>query len=353
MAPETRGVYIGCLHAFFEWARAQGWRPDNPVAPFRRWHRTSHECRCGQAGERMRRLAGVGRPLCTLCYQRARRDREAGAPLRTTDTARLHGELAGLGLADRTVVQYARFIQTAERWFLEQGWRLSTAAPYQVIAFLETLPPTWSTRNLARAALGRYWELVGRPDPPLRAIRVPPKPSMVCRALADVDARRLATVARARGDRHGLAVLLGLYQGMRREEIATIRWDAISEDGLWLTVTGKGAKTRRIPLHVVTLEALAAAARGPDDEWVFPGRFGGHCNPERVWTWIREVADEAGVGPVQPHQLRHTCLATQNDRTGDLRAVQAFAGHAKPETTAGYTRARDEALRKVVEALDY
>lgn len=352
LTPERRGVYAGCLHAFFEWARAQDWRPDNPVAPFRRWHRTSHECRCDQPSERMRRLAGVGRPLCTLCYQRALRDRDAGAPLRT-DTARLHRELAAVGLSDRTVIQYARFIQTAERWFLEQGWRLATAAPHQVIAFLDTLSPSWSSRNLARAALTRYWELVGRPDPPLRAIRVPPKPAMVCRALDEDDARRLAVAARARHDRHGLAILLGLYQGMRREEIATTRWDAVSADGLWLTVIGKGAKTRRIPLHPVTLEALAATPRGPGDEWVFPGRFGGHVTPATVWEWIREVAAEAGVDAVQPHQLRHTCLATQNDRTGDLRAVRAFAGHAKPETTSGYTRARDEALRKVSAALDY
>ncbi len=68
---------------------------------------------------------------------------------------------------------------------------------------------------------------------------------------------------------------------------------------------------------------------------------------------IRDLADEAGVGPVRPHDLHHTCLATQNDRTGDLRAVQAFAGHSKPETTSGYTRARDEALKKLSEALDY
>jgi len=173
---------------------------------------------------------------------------------------------------------------------------------------------------------------------------------MVCLALDPDDARILAKAARARGDLAGLAVLLGIYQGMRRSEIATLPWSGVGESG-WLTITGKGSKRRTIPIHTHVAEALGATPHQGD--FIFPGRFGGPCNPMKIWEWIRLVADEAGVGVVRPHWLRHTCLATANDNTTDLRSVQAFAGHSRPEQTSGYTRATKRRLQAVVDSLDY
>ena len=148
----------------------------------------------------------------------------------------------------------------------------------------------------------------------------------------------------------GLAVVLGLYQALRREEIASLRWDAF-EDGR-LKVTGKGDKTARIPIHPVVAELLIQHPR--HSPFLFPGRFGDHVTPATIWEWARKVGREAGVPmPVRPHELRHTCLATANDRTGDLRAVQSFARHTKPQTTAGYTRASKRRLDAVVQAIDY
>lgn len=261
----------------------------------------------------------------------------------------LRGELVHLGLAPRTVQLYIRTTVSVIAWFEARGWELSEATAEQVAAYIATRPPAWSTRNLLRACLRHYWRLVGHPRPPLAALRVPPKPAMTCKALEPDDARLLAKAARARGDRAGLATLFGLYEGLRREEIATLRWDGI-EDG-WLTVTGKGTKRRTIPLHPIVAEALGEHVA--DGEWLFPGRFGGYCNPATVWAWVQQVAEEAGLPPMRPHWLRHTALATANDATGDLRTVQALAGHSRPETTAGYTRATGRRLQEAVLAIDY
>lgn len=262
----------------------------------------------------------------------------------------LHGALLGLGLAPRSVRLYARTIQAAALYFSGQGWDLATATAEQVAAYAATKPLTFGSRSLLRIALGHYWAFTDHPRPPVKAIRCPPKPAMVCKALDPDDARILAKTARARGDRQGLAVLLGLYQGMRREEIATARWDGISDDGWW-TVVGKGAKSRTIPVHPVLAHVLAETPRnGP---YLFAGRTHAHVSVATVWLWVRQVADEAGVGVVKPHWLRHTALATQNDATGDLRAVQVFAGHARSQTTEGYTRATRAALMRASMALDY
>lgn len=260
------------------------------------------------------------------------------------------GWLLALGLAPKTARLYARAIEAAERWCEELGLVLETLPAELVVEYAATVPLSHSSRTIARAALRHYWDHVGRADPPLKAIRVPPEPRHVCRALEEGDARILAKAARARGDRKGLAVILGLYQAMRREEIATMPWAWLRDDG-HIRVMGKGAVERRLPLHPVAAQALTWVPRS--GAYVFAGRYGGPVTPATVWAWVREVSSDAGVPVIPPHVLRHTSLATANDNTGDLRAVQAFAGHAKPETTAGYTRANGRRLAAVVASLDY
>lgn len=264
--------------------------------------------------------------------------------------AELYSELVGLGLSPGTVRQYLATIVAAEGWFAVHGWELATATPEQVASYVLTKPATFASRNLLRAAFRHYWSACGHPRPPVRAVRVPPKPAMVCKALDAGPARVLAAAARSRGDRQGLAVLLGMYQGMRREEIAALPWAGFDGRG-WMRVIGKGEKERTIPVHPVVSTALEGWPRS--GLYVFPGRFGGSADPATIWAWVHQVAEEAGVGLVRTHWLRHTCLATANDNTGDLRSVQHFAGHSRPETTAGYSRATRNSLVRAVMSLDY
>lgn len=258
--------------------------------------------------------------------------------------------LLALGLAPKTARLYARDILAAERWCAERRLDLATLAPELVVELAGTKPLSHSSRTILRASLRHYWEHVDRDNPPLRAIRVPPEPRHVCRALSEDDSRILAKAARTRGDRKGLAVVLGLYEALRREEIASLPWVSLREDG-WLRIVGKGSKARRIPLHPVAFEALTWVPR--TGAYVFSGRYGGPVTPATIWAWVREVSTDAGVPTIPPHVLRHVSLATANDNTGDLRAVQEFAGHSRPETTATYTRANARRLNAVVASLDY
>lgn len=265
-------------------------------------------------------------------------------------------DFRALGLAPRTAQLYARTIVAAQRWCDRQGLDLDTLPVARLIEYAETKPLTHSSRLALRCALRHYWDLVGRDQPPLRAIRVPPEPEGVCKALEDADARMLAKAARTRRDLRGFAVLLGMYAGLRRAEIATVRWewfhapDSTFPNGVLVPI-GKGSKQRRIPIHWAIAEAMESIER--TSPWVFPGRFGGHVSLATIWDWVRQVSEEAGVPVVPPHVLRHTALAHANDQTGDLRAVQSLAGHAKPETTSRYTRATSRRLRAAVDSLDY
>lgn len=267
--------------------------------------------------------------------------------------------LIGAGFSDKTIACYVPYIRRANAWLGQNGYSLDDVGPGLFREYSETVPFTRSSRALLRSSALAYWRVTGRLDGPALAVRVPKKPRMRCRALDETPAAVLARAARRRGDRKGLAVLIALYAGLRRNEIGTLRWSQISDDG-WLTIVGKGDVTRALPLHPAILEALRAFAettasgeRPLCSEWLFPGRWGGPINPTTLWGWVRQVSVDAGIGNIKPHVLRHTALATALDNCRDLRAVQELAGHARPETTAGYTRVRRDRLVDAVTAIEY
>jgi integrase/recombinase XerD len=261
--------------------------------------------------------------------------------------------LIGQGLSPRTVHIYVTLVAHADQWMHDQHHTtLAWAAPSHIADYATGhVTFSHSSRGQAAAAFRHYWDLTGRTSPPVKAIRVPPQPEMVCRAVDDIEARALTKTAIGWRPK-GTAVLFGLYLALRRTEIATAEWSRFTDDLQWYTVTGKGAKTETLPVHPVLRDELAARNTN-DTRWVFPGRFGGHVTPATIWTWSKEVAAAAGIDVFTTHQLRHTALTTANDNTGDLRAVQTFARHKNPDQTAGYTRTKQTKLREVSDALDY
>ncbi len=257
------------------------------------------------------------------------------------------------GLAPRTVAIYCAEIHRVEWWCEEKGYSLRNVPAVTLGEYVKLRPKTWGSQNLIRAAVKRYWEVFKRKNPPLWVLRVPRKPRMVCRALSDGEAHKLATLARARGGKEGLVVLFALYEGFRREEIATVRWDDLSAVEGWIRVVGKGEKQASLPLHPMVAEALSQIEH-EDPVWVFPGQQGrDHVNPSTVWEWVKKLGAEAGIENVTPHRLRHSALAKSNDTTGDLRAVQDFARHSKIDTTAGYTQTLTRRLVAAVNAVHY
>lgn len=271
------------------------------------------------------------------------------------DSRKLTEQLLARGLAPRSVKLYVRTILAAEEFCQQHGTTLRRCPPSIVAAFAATKPRTHSSQNLVRVSLDHYWQLVRRRNAPTWAVRVPKEQRPRCRALEVEPAATLDAAARARIDRKGLAVLVGLYLGLRRFEIAKLRWSDFGDGLSWVTVVGKGDVTATLPVHPVLRDRLleeSARARGA---YVFPGRYVNRgVTPATVWAWCREVAEDAGLDEVvPPHRLRHTCLATANDATGDLRAVQEFARHARPDTTARYTRVTNKRLMVVMASLDY
>lgn len=250
--------------------------------------------------------------------------------------------LLGQGLSPRTINIYVRLILAAQ-----QHVELGTVTATLLHEYASRLPFSHSLRGQFASACRHYWEMIGRHDGPVKAIRVPPQPEMVCQAVEDHQARDLVKVALGWYP-EGLAVLFGMYLALRRAEIATAEWRRFSKDYEWYTVTGKGDKTATLPVNPILASELKGGAG-----FVFPGRYGGHVSPATIWEWTKIVGRAVGIEDLRTHQLRHTALTVANDTTGDLRAVQTFARHSKPSTTAGYTRTKAQRLREVSDALSY
>ena len=256
--------------------------------------------------------------------------------------------LIGRGLSEKSTSTYSRYMAQAEKWMTAHDTTLIEALPSEVVAYVsQCVKFSHSSRGQVAAALGHYWEWKGRLNPPTKAIRVPPQPDMVCRAIEDDQARDLVKVALG-WKPEGLAVLFGMYLALRASEIASAEWNRFNGEMEWYTVTGKNAKTATLPVHPILRSELEGG-----EGFLFPGRFGGHVGPATVWRWSKEVAAAAGIPEFTTHQLRHTALTRANDTMGDLRAVQTFARHRHPEQTAGYTRTKQTRLREVSDSLDY
>ena len=378
LAPRTIDLYLAALGRADAWCRAEGLRLDEICAvDVDRYADTLPQTRpsLAQARSALRHyfaaIGRVGAPGLDITERvaRAPRDLDEGAfaleRLRAAapgsehvatwaeagyEPAWLRARLLGRQLDPKTVTVYVLVLRRLQRFCAHVGSSIETVSAAELEAFATTLAPGRSSLQQLRAALLHYCAIIRRPDPPTEILRVPRKPRMVCRALGTAEARRLADVAIDRDDRMGLAVVIGLYTGLRRFEIAKLRWVDFGPDG-WLRVVGKGNREATVPVHPVVQHYVDRQRAHSASPFVFAGLNGGSVNATTVWTWVRRVAVDAGLDALGTHVLRHTALAIGNDETGDLRAVQDFARHAQIETTSGYTRATAERLRKVADAI--
>jgi len=121
-----------------------------------------------------------------------------------------------------------------------------------------------------------------------------------------------------------------------------------------VTVTGKGGRTRSVPVGGQALQALQAwlAQRAlsalPEETALFVGSQGRRINPGVVRASLGQWAQQAGLTQhVHPHVLRHSFASHVLQSSGDLRAVQEMLGHASVATTQIYTSLDFQHLAKV------
>ena len=142
--------------------------------------------------------------------------------------------------------------------------------------------------------------------------------------------------------------------GLRLSELAGLRWEQIDLGSGMVTVTGKGNRSRMVPVGRVAVKALLEwrKARGQfasfEEPHVFVSQRGNPIAVRTIQTRIRYWAKHQGMPQnIYPHLLRHSFASHMLESSGDLRAVQELLGHADISTTQIYTHLDFQHLAKV------
>ena len=129
--------------------------------------------------------------------------------------------------------------------------------------------------------------------------------------------------------------------GLRLTELATLKLTQLDLIQGEVNVTGKGNKSRLIPLgsHAIASLRRWFAQRTDAGDYVFPGRNGKHLSQRAIELRLKRRAEQIGLDTkVHPHVLRHAFASHLLQSSGDLRAVQELLGHASISTTQIYTQ---------------
>ena len=154
------------------------------------------------------------------------------------------------------------------------------------------------------------------------------------------------------------AIMELLYSsGLRLAELTSLGPGDVNFRDATVRVTGKGAKTRIVPVGSFALAALKdwLEARGPlakpAERALFVGRDGAALGPRAVQARLKRWALKLGLADkVHPHALRHSFASHLLQSSGDLRAVQEMLGHASISTTQVYTHLDFQYLSKIYDA---
>lgn len=154
-----------------------------------------------------------------------------------------------------------------------------------------------------------------------------------------------------------VAILELFYSsGLRLSELTGLNWSDLDLAGGEVRVTGKGNKTRLLPVGQHARRALeewrrcAPAAvgdeRGADPVFTSAKgrRLGNRAVQQRLAHWARAGGADQRV---HPHMLRHSFASHMLESSGDLRAVQELLGHADISTTQIYTHLDFQHLARV------
>ena len=179
-------------------------------------------------------------------------------------------------------------------------------------------------------------------DNPMPDVRKPRRPKGKPRPLSELEVARVLSVAEGRVRDW---ILLALLAGLRASEIAKIRGEDVTADGIY--VHGKGDKAEVLPCH----EALwNIAQQYPRQGYWFPGNDDGHMRSQQVSLIVGRFFDALGIeGSI--HRVRHV-YGTRLMRAGvNIRTVQKLMRHSNLDTTANYTAVDEDELRAAINLL--
>ena len=161
--------------------------------------------------------------------------------------------------------------------------------------------------------------------------------------LTEVEVAALLDAAKAarHGIRDHLLALMMYRHGLRVSEAIDLRRGEVDLDRarLWVRRLKNGLSVEQ-PIAGDELRAIKRhlATRSDALPWLFVSERGQPLTRQSVNYLLAAAAARAGLPPVCPHMLRHSCGFYLANKGYDLRLIQDYLGHREPKHTAHYTR---------------
>jgi len=269
-------------------------------------------------------------------------------------------------LATLTITNYRRDLERIAAWLTQGGGdaeaiaRMDQQAVRRYVAWRHRAGASGRTLQRELASLRSLYRWLLREGlakvSPAVGVRAPKTPRKLP---ATLDADQLSRLLDQPADdllaiRDTAMIELFYSSGLRLAELVSVNLGDIDGLDAALTVTGKGAKTRRVPVGTKALEAVQRWVRvranlaAAGEQALFVSSRGRRIHPRTVQARLAQWAQEQGAARrVHPHLLRHSFASHLLESSGDLRAVQELLGHADISTTQVYTHLDFQHLAQV------
>ncbi len=270
------------------------------------------------------------------------------------------------GLARNTLDSYRQDLSHFSIWLEKDAAKdLLEAEQFDIQRYLAFKFPISKPRSVSRliASLRRLYRFALREnritvDPTLQ-IESPKLPRSLPKSLSEDDVVALLNAPNL-NDSIGLrdrAMLEILYaSGLRVSELVDLKVTEVSLSEGVVRVTGKGSKTRLVPMGEVAVdwisrylnEARPAIFEKRLSDSLFVTQRGSSMTRQAFWYLIKRYALVAGIHkPMSPHVLRHAFATHLLNHGADLRVVQMLLGHSDISTTQIYTHVARERLKQL------
>lgn len=270
------------------------------------------------------------------------------------------------GLSKNTLVSYRLDLAQFAEWLEKvENKPLISASQADIQQYLAVRFPQSKPRSISRliASLRRFYRYCLREalltTDPTEQIDSPKLPRALPKSLNEDEVEALLKAP----DIHeplGLrdrAMLEILYaSGLRVSELVGLKVTEVSLSEGVIRVTGKGSKTRLVPMGELAVEWISRYLRESRPEILqkrlsdslFVTQRGSAMTRQAFWYLIKRYALLAGISkPLSPHVLRHAFATHLLNHGADLRVVQMLLGHSDISTTQIYTHVARERLKQL------
>lgn len=269
-------------------------------------------------------------------------------------------------LSAHTVSSYrrdlSRFADYCQQQHIDSPQQAHTAHVRQWVAQMHRQGLAGTSLQRALSALRSFYKYcnrqLGDKHNPAIGVQAPKSPRKLPKAL---DTDRVQQLLEIEGDdwlslRDRAILELFYSSGLRLSELVNLDIVDIDLRDASLSTTGKGQKTRILPIGRFAVTALQKWLQvrdegRPQNDAVFISKQGKRLHPRSVQARLKKYSQQQGLGQnVHPHMLRHSFASHMLESSGDLRAVQELLGHANISTTQVYTHLDFQHLAKVYDA---